>query len=859
MSMYSHEWPLLVLCPSSARYHWASEFRKWLGRQSPINQNSRDDESAALGDAEDQGRNRTNEIQPNLLDPDQVHVLTSSKEPLFPQPGTRVVVCSYGLAPTLVSTNKITPGVFGCAIVDESHMLKNKSAKRTMRLIPILQSTKRCVLLSGTPALARPAELWPQLEIIGTTQHGWWEDEQEFTMRYVKNATPQHRAELHTLLIGTVMIRRLKVDILKTLPHKVREKASVKLLGERDREEFKELLLELKQSKGALGTIARKNGDASYSSDEDDVNTDIPIAKAKESAAATSQSLVAKEQSQNAEKAAAEQQALHEEMDRELRDRQAQIQGYINNVTHQLNPYQLNEVRFDLESKLRAEMESTYKNRLATIMNKYSRTTDTADKQNDQDDSNSRKTLLSRLYSLTGNVKVPLVVDLLKRWFNDPTKGKVCIFAHHLSVLDAIALGAELSNDPSSSAKFIRIDGSTSPKSRQQQIDAYQTDPSIRVALLGITAAGVAVTLTASSTVWFAELFWTPALMIQAEDRAHRIGQASQVRCLYIVARGTLDEYVVVITLRNNFHPLPSLLTFKFYSVLWKLIEKKFQDLGEFVEGKEKLKMVVHKEYKNKKELFSTFQTEIDPDDEEPDDAFMEDNMEWMADQLEDDILSLVEEEKEMVKDTEAEADDDDAPPGEGGDEKKPMATSTPNTVTTKQEGKSEEAAITLSSGEESGDDEPTTAAAPHSGPPEAKPAAPVDTPLSLCRMYRMLFPGPAIGVDVDMFQGRIFVNSINPERLNRLGPNSKPSVGDVFVSINRTICPLEWTTSQFRHFVKTSFLTGPVQIVFAEIPEEIRQRFLKVREQKLAAQKPPNQLPPSNLSEIIVLDSDEE
>ena len=87
----------------------------------------------------------------------------------------------------------------------------------------------------------------------------------------------------------------------------------------------------------------------------------------------------------------------------------------------------------------------------------------------------------------------------------------------------------------------------------------FQTDPTVRIALLGITAAGVAVTLTASSTVWFAELFWTPAIMVQAEDRCHRIGQQATVRCLYFIAKGTLDE------------------------VLWKLIEKKFRDLGEVI------------------------------------------------------------------------------------------------------------------------------------------------------------------------------------------------------------------------------------------------------------------------------------
>lgn len=93
-------------------------------------------------------------------------------------------------------------------------------------------------------------------------------------------------------------------------------------------------------------------------------------------------------------------------------------------------------------------------------------------------------------------------------------------------------------------------------------IDQFDSDPSIETFLLSTKAGGVGITLTAASAVIFMDLSFNPQWDRQAEDRAHRIGQASvfvvgpltkrektttQTKevCVYrIVAKDTIEESI---------------------------------------------------------------------------------------------------------------------------------------------------------------------------------------------------------------------------------------------------------------------------------------------------------------------------
>jgi SWI/SNF-related matrix-associated actin-dependent regulator 1 of chromatin subfamily A len=88
------------------------------------------------------------------------------------------------------------------------------------------------------------------------------------------------------------------------------------------------------------------------------------------------------------------------------------------------------------------------------------------------------------------------------------------------------------------------LTGATAAGKRQGLVDRFQADDKVRVFVANIQAGGVGINLTAARHVVFNDLDWVPANHWQAEDRAYRIGQTGSVNVHYLVAHGTIDEFV---------------------------------------------------------------------------------------------------------------------------------------------------------------------------------------------------------------------------------------------------------------------------------------------------------------------------
>lgn len=97
----------------------------------------------------------------------------------------------------------------------------------------------------------------------------------------------------------------------------------------------------------------------------------------------------------------------------------------------------------------------------------------------------------------------------------------------------------------------VRVTGDDSLAEKQAAVDAFQSGEA-NLIICSIKAAGVGLTLTASSNVAFVEFPWTYADCCQCEDRAHRIGQKNNVNCYYLIGRHTIDPVLYNIIHRKR-------------------------------------------------------------------------------------------------------------------------------------------------------------------------------------------------------------------------------------------------------------------------------------------------------------------
>lgn len=115
---------------------------------------------------------------------------------------------------------------------------------------------------------------------------------------------------------------------------------------------------------------------------------------------------------------------------------------------------------------------------------------------------------------------------------------KVLIFSQYVEMLDIIAFKVK-----EMGIKFLRIDGSTKKTVRAEMQKTFNEDKSISI-MLGTEAMSTGLNFTAADYVINYDDNWSPAIMAQREDRAHRIGQRNVVTVVNFICKNTVEERI---------------------------------------------------------------------------------------------------------------------------------------------------------------------------------------------------------------------------------------------------------------------------------------------------------------------------
>jgi SNF2 family DNA or RNA helicase len=194
---YRKEWPLLVICPSSIRFVWCDQIKKWLPNSSKL----------------------------------EIQVITKGSD--LVSSSADIIIISYQMV-----TKDVLPtsSNFKVVICDESHYIKDLQTKRAKSVVPIIKKSKRALLLSGTPLMNRAEEVYSQFSSLLPFKSPTLSFFRERYCRLEQFRVPstgflvqnyvgcENKAELNALLTTTVMFRKTKNDVALQLPEKIRHR-----------------------------------------------------------------------------------------------------------------------------------------------------------------------------------------------------------------------------------------------------------------------------------------------------------------------------------------------------------------------------------------------------------------------------------------------------------------------------------------------------------------------------------------------------------------------------------------------------------------------------------------------------------
>lgn len=190
---------ILIVCPATLRLNWKDELHKWLTR--------------------------------NL----SIEVVVDA----VPKCESDIVIINYDKF-SGKSSDKYVKAIlkhdWDMLIADECQALKNSKTARTKSLLggnkkshPVISKCKKLLFVSGTPFPNRPIEIYPIAKTLMPDIFGDW---LYFIYRFCGGKKTQfgwdtsgasNLDELQNLLRSQCMIRRLKKDVLKDLPPKMRK------------------------------------------------------------------------------------------------------------------------------------------------------------------------------------------------------------------------------------------------------------------------------------------------------------------------------------------------------------------------------------------------------------------------------------------------------------------------------------------------------------------------------------------------------------------------------------------------------------------------------------------------------------